>query len=707
MSARCVCCFFVAFAFTFSVHAQGRAAKLDQSALAASKAPRGTIWLDSLDLSYIEQGWGQPQKGRSVEKHPLTIGGQVFRHGVGTHAVSEWNIELKGAAQRFVSYVGVDDDTDKKGSVTFEVVVDGKKVAESGRMAGGDAPKRIEVDLRGAKRMSLLVGDADDGVDYDHADWAGAVIVLLPGATDRPQSDGLSEDAAVVPAIIHPESPLPAIHGPRIVGTTPGRPFMFLVPATGEKPLTFSAKNLPEGLSLDAATGIISGSLPLEGVIEGALPEHVGIKPGETVTITASAMRIPESKTVVKIEVKNRLGSARRELTIVGGRHKLALTPPMGWNSWNCWASAVSDAKVRAAADAMTKSGLAAHGFQFVNIDDCWEIKPGSNDPMLSGPARDANGEIRTNKKFPNMKALADYVHSKGLKLGIYSSPGPKTCAGFEASYRHEAQDARSYARWGVDYLKYDWCSYGDLVPKPDRAAAMKPYQVMGAALDECGRDIVFSLCQYGKNEVWTWGAKVGGNCWRTTGDIRDTWTSMSGIGFKQNGHEKYAGPGHWNDPDMLVVGKVGWGPSLHPSRLTPNEQLTHISLWCLLSSPLLIGCDMSGMDPFTLALLTNDEVLDVNQDPLGKPAGRVMQTGQTEVWSRPLFDGTTAVGLFNRGRKAATVKVQWPDLWPNGGMPERVPVRDLWQHKDLGEQSGGYEATVPAHGVVLIKVGK
>ena len=661
MSARHVCCFFVAFALSVSVHPRGRAAELDQAALAASKAPSGTIWLDSLDRSYIDQGWGQPRKGRSVENHPLTIGGQVFRHGVGTHAVSEWHIELKGAAERFVSYVGVDDETDKKGSVTFEVLVDGKKVAESGRMVGGDAPKRIEADLHGAKRMSLLVGDADDGVEFDHADWAGAVIVLVPGAAERPQSEGLTEGSTTVPAIIHPESPQPAIHGPRIVGSTPGRPFLFLIPATGEKPLSFFANNLPEGLEIDAETGIIRGMLKQSGTTD------------------------------VVLEVKNAGGTSGRHLTIVGGQHKLALTPPMGWNSWNCWATAVSDAKVRAAADAMAKSGLAAHGFQFVNIDDCWEGD------------RDAEGNIETNQKFPDMKALADYVHSKGLKLGIYSSPGPKTCARYEGSYKHEAQDARSYARWGVDYLKYDWCSYKQIAPKPDRAAAMKPYQVMRGALDECGRDIAFSLCQYGNNEVWTWGAEVGGNCWRTTGDISDSWNSMSGIGFKQNGHEKFAGSGHWNDPDMLVVGKVGWGPSLHPSRLTPNEQLTHISLWCLLSSPLLIGCDMNSMDPFTLALLTNDEVLDINQDPLGIPAGRIAQNGQTEVWARPLFDGTRAVGLFNRGRQEAKVWVGWHDLKGAG----RLPVRDLWQHKDLGEPADGYEASVPAHGVVLIKVGK
>ncbi len=675
----------IAFAACFLPSA--RAAELDQTVLSGAKAPEGTIWLESLDLSKIEQGWGQPHAGRSVDNNPLKIHGQEFRHGVGTHAMSEMHVDLHGAAERFVSMVGVDDEVSQKGTVTFEVWVDSKKVAESGRMETGDAPKRLQADLHGAKRLSLLVGDCGDGISFDHADWAGAVLVLAPGAAQRPQTTAIPDVAAVPPPdIVHEESPLPAIHGPRIVGSTPGRPFLFLIPATGEKPLHFAANrgkfgppgfdipfpgetaldDLPQGLTLDPATGIITGSLTQSGT------------------------------TMVNIEVTNAHGTANRTLTIVGGEHKLALTPPMGWNSWNCWASAVSDAKVRAAADAMAASGLAAHGFQYVNIDDCWEGN------------RDARGEIQTNQKFPDMKALADYVHSKGLRMGIYSSPGPKTCGGYEASYRHEAQDAATYAKWGVDYLKYDWCSYDDIARNPDRAALMKPYQVMRKGLDDCSRDIVFSVCQYGMGNVWKWGAEVGGNCWRTTDDITDNWGSLSSIGFNQDGHEKYAGPGHWNDPDMLVVGKVGWGPSLHPTKLKPNEQITHISLWCLLSSPLLIGCDMSGIDKFTLALLTNDEVLDINQDPLGKPAGRILKDGNNEVWARPLFDGTMAVGLFNRGGLTATIKVSWSDLKLNGPRPANgYPVRDLWLHKDLGVQADGYEASVPPHGTVLIKVGK
>jgi len=292
-------------------------------------------------------------------------------------------------------------------------------------------------------------------------------------------------------------------------------------------------------------------------------------------------------------------------------------------------------------------------------------------------------------------------VHSLGLKIGLYSGPGPLTCGGCIASYQHEQQDAQSYGEWGFDYLKYDWCSYGEIEKGNTLAGYMKPYQVMRAALDKVPRDILYSLCQYGMGNVWEWGDQVGGNCWRTTGDITDTWTSMAGIGFSQAGHEKYAGPGHFNDPDMLVVGKVGWGPSLHPTRLTPNEQYTHISLWCLLCSPLLIGCDMTQMDDFTMNLLTNDEVLEVSQDPLGRQASRVSKEGTAEVWAKDMEDGSKVVGLFNRSELEAPVKITWQAL----GISGKQMLRDLWRQKKLGEFRDQFEAKVPRHGVVLVRI--
>ncbi len=624
----------------------------------ANAQDAGRLALETLDLSKVTQGYGDAHARRSVNDNPLTIKGTVYLTGLGTHADSSFLIDLKGAATAFESWVGVDDETGGKGSVVFEIYVDGKKVADSGLMHGGDAPKRLTAPLTGAKRLTLKVTDGGDGVSYDHADWAGAFLTLADGVAAKPE-------AATVPVVpprmtVPPLDPKPAIHGPRITGATPGRPFLFLIPATGTPPLTFAAKNLPAGITLDKTTGILSGALLKNG------------------------------STDAQIMVRNAQGRASRKLTIVGGVRQLSLTPPMGWNSWNCWAGAVDDAKTRQSTDAMLASGLAAHGFQYINIDDTWEAQ------------RDAKGEILTNAKFPDMKALSDYVHGKGLKIGIYSSPGPKTCGGYEASYQHEEQDALTYAKWGMDYLKYDWCSYSDIAKNPDLDAMKQPYRVMRAALDKTSRDIVFSLCQYGMGDVWQWGPEVGGNCWRTTGDINDSWGSLYGIYSAQDGHEKLAGPGHWNDPDMLIVGRVGWG-NPHPSRLTPNEQILHISMWCLLASPLLIGCDMAQLDPFTIALLSNDEALDINQDTLGQPAGRRAKSGEGEVWARPLADGTTAVGLLNNGVEEEDVTANWSDL----GLRGRQPVRDLWLHKDVGAFADKYTVRVPAHGAILLKIGK
>jgi hypothetical protein len=486
---------------------------------------------------------------------------------------------------------------------------------------------------------------------------ATGFVCLVLSAIPAGAADPTNAQCAAI--LTPPESPQPRINGPSVFGARPGHPFFYHVPVTGRPPIILTASGLPAGLNFDAAAGEISGVAPQAGEYQ------------------------------VKLRAQNVLGGDEKTLKIVIGK-KIALTPPLGWNSWNCFAEAVDDGKIRAAADAMERSGLIQHGWTYINIDDCWE------------GGRDAGGNIQSNGKFPDMKALADYVHSKGLKIGLYSSPGPKTCAGFEASWKHEEQDARQYAAWGFDYLKYDWCSYSDVVDKslPELDRLMKPYQVMEAALLKQDRDIVFSLCQYGMGNVWKWGAKVGGNCWRTTDDIEDTWDSMSGIGFKQNGHEKWAGPGHWNDPDMLVVGKVGWG-HLHPTRLTPDEQYTHVSLWCLLSAPLLIGADMSQLDPFTFNLLANDEVLAVDQDAEGRQASRKAMRGKTEIWAKTLADGSKAVGLFNCGEQAADVTARWADL----GLRGKCQVRDLWRQKDQGPFAGSYAATVPPHGVRLLRV--
>jgi alpha-galactosidase len=361
----------------------------------------------------------------------------------------------------------------------------------------------------------------------------------------------------------------------------------------------------------------------------------------------------------------------------------LAKTPPMGWNSWNKFRNQVSDKMVREMADAIVKSGMKDAGYIYVNIDDTWE-----------SARRDANGNIQTNNKFPDMKALADYIHSKGLKLGIYSSPGPKTCAGYLGSFQHEEQDAKTYASWGIDYLKYDWCSASQVYDEQQSTMA-NAYAKMGLALLNSGRPIVYSLCQYGQRDVGEWGEKVGGNLWRTTGDISDRWESMNNIGFNlQVGREKFAGPGHWNDPDMLEIGNGG---------MTDEEYRTHMSLWCLLASPLLAGNDIRDMSKNIADILMNKEVIAVDQDKLGKQAARVAKDGDLEVWARPLSDGGFAVGLFNRGGTAAKVTAKWSDIGTKGSHK----VRDLWQHKDLGSMKDEFSAEVPMHGVVMIKVAK
>ena len=356
----------------------------------------------------------------------------------------------------------------------------------------------------------------------------------------------------------------------------------------------------------------------------------------------------------------------------------LAKTPPMGWNSWNHFHATIDDAAVRGVADALVSSGMKDAGYVYVNIDDTWE------------GTRDANGNIQSNSKFPDMKALADYVHSKGLKLGIYSSPGPKTCAGYEGSYLHEAQDAKTWASWGIDYVKYDWCSASVMFKSEDEHAV---YQIMGDALRTTGRPIVFSLCQYGQQSVQTWGAQVGGNLWRTTGDISDNWQSMSRLGFDtQTALTDFAGPGHWNDPDMLEIGNGG---------MTDTEYQTHMSLWSMLAAPLLAGNDLRTMSPATHDTLTNSEVIAIDQDKGGHQGYRVTKDGDKEVWARPLANGDLVVGLFNRGGSAAPIAADWSDLKLSG----KHKVRDLWQHKDLGSMTDSISADVPSHGVVLVRI--
>nr|WP_262901568.1 glycoside hydrolase family 27 protein [Candidatus Sulfidibacterium hydrothermale] len=363
----------------------------------------------------------------------------------------------------------------------------------------------------------------------------------------------------------------------------------------------------------------------------------------------------------------------------------LALTPPMGWNSWNTFQCNINEKLIKETADAMVKSGMLAAGYKYLIIDDCWQV------------GRDKNGNIIADPvKFPSgIKALADYIHSKGLKFGIYSDAGTKTCQGRPGSRGYEFQDARTYARWGVDYLKYDWCHHGT-------QNAEASYRLMAQALRAAGRPIVFSICEWGTNKPWLWGKKAGGNLWRTTEDILNCYdcrNDWGGMGFVhildlQVGLQAYAGPGHWNDPDMLEVGNTG---------LTVEESRSHFSLWAILAAPLIAGNDIIHMSDTIRDILTNREVIAVDQDPLGKEGTRVKKEGDLEVWARQLADGSRAVVLFNRGEKKAKIAFQWTDIgYPN---TLKAEVRDLWKHENLGKFKGSFSAEVGKHSVVMVKV--
>jgi len=363
----------------------------------------------------------------------------------------------------------------------------------------------------------------------------------------------------------------------------------------------------------------------------------------------------------------------------------LALTPPMGWNSWNKFACNVNEQVVRDTADAMASSGMREAGYRYVVVDDCW-----------AGP-RDANGFITPDKdRFPSgIKALANYVHSRGLKFGIYSDAGRFTCGGRPGSQGHEYQDALSYARWGVDYLKYDWCSTGD-------RNAQEAYALMADTLRASGRPIVLSMCEWGTAKPWLWAKNVG-NLWRTTGDIWDSFSTkdkahdwahpMTEIVDMNEPLWPHAGPGHWNDPDMLEIGNGG---------MTATEYRSHFSLWAIMAAPLMAGNDVAHMDEATRTILLNKEVIAVDQDALGKQGRRVLKQGDSEVWVKPLSGGARALLLFNRGDTPTVIRATADQV----GLTGRARVRDLWAHKDLARWSGSIQATVEPHGVAMFRVG-
>jgi len=481
--------------------------------------------------------------------------------------------------------------------------------------------------------------------------------------------------------ILTPKSgPKPKINGPKVFGVRPGHPIIFTIPVSGSRPLAISAEHLPKGVTVNAKTGKISGSIAKKGDY------------------------------IITLKAKNKSGETKRSFKIIVGE-TIALTPPMGWNSWNIYASKVTQDLVLANAKAMANSGLINHGWSYMNIDDVWQGKRGGEFYAI----------LPDSATFPNMQALCDTVHEMGLKMGIYSTPWTESYGHhiggssqnreglFERTkenikrnkklfpyaigqYTFWDKDVKQWAKWGFDYLKYDW----NPIEVPETKA-------MYDQLRNSGRDIVFSLSNSTPFASIPELSKIA-NAWRTGGDIRDNWKSLKSRLLTQDKWAPYASPGHWNDPDMMVVGWVGWGKCPRPTNLTPDEQYSHMSAWCLQSVPLLLGCDMTKLDDFTLSLLTNDEVIAVNQDPLGKQATVVSREDSSGVLAKDMEDGSKAAGLFNlTDGVTRKITLKWSDL----GIKGKYIVRDLWRQKDLGIFKDEFSAEVNPHGVVMVSIRK
>ncbi len=637
-------------------------------ALGTSLQADETVWLASLDLSKMSSGWGEAKADIGVEGYPMSIGGREFEHGVGTHAPSVMHIDLAGGSKRFTALVGVDDEVKGHiGSVTFRIYGDGKKLFDSGVKKADEKATAVDVDLTGIKTMILAVGAAGDNISYDHGDWADAKFTVTgrkPRAIDRPIEK---------PFLLTPKpGPAPKINGPKVYGYRPGRPFLYRIPCTGDRPMTFAAENLPDSLQLDANTGIITGKAPSQ-----------------------------RGEYEVTLQAKNTKGSDRRTLRIVVG-DTLALTPPMGWNSWYIHYLRVTEQDMRAAADVMISSGMADFGYQYVNIDDCWMKRKGDE------PYRDGNKAMLPNAKFPDIRGMVDHIHAKGLKAGLYTSPGPWTCAGYLGSHEHERIDAEKYAEWGFDFLKYDWCSYTSVATGEGQEKLTRPYKKMGDILRTLDRDIVLNLCQYGMGEVWKWGGATGGHCWRTTGDLGlqggGALPGFYHIALSNARHDQYARPGQWNDPDYILIGWVGdariTGKGV-PTTLTPNEQYCYMSMWCLMAAPLIFSGDMTKLDEFTVNVLCNAEVIEVDQDPLGRQAKILRQSDEELVLAKPMEDGSVAVGLLNLDETAREMSIDFADLKLEG----KQRVRDLWRQRDIGQFEETFRAKVPRHGVVMVRL--
>lgn len=679
--------------------------------VAGAHAQTNVLYLDDIAPSEftITQGFGNSMRNLSIDGNALQIGSQTFADGIGTHAGSYWGLYLGGNATRFQAMVGVDDEVGGgRGSVEFKVVGNGKVLWNSGVMSQGDFAEAIDIDVTGVQRLHLFVTDGGDGINYDHADWANARITS--------QATSLIAQRATDEYLLTPAPGLsPRINSPKLFGVRPGSPFLFQVAATGEKTgVTYSASGLPAGLAINSSTGSITGTIS----------------------------DLTKTSYDVDLQVTNYYGSANQKLRVQVG-DDIQLTPAMGWNTWYNYSEALSEEGIRAQAQAMHDSGLVDHGWTYINMDDCWQgprapVDPNDNrvDLALQGKERFGNG-YETANGDGDLTSMVDFIHSLGLKAGIYSTPWVGSYAGFRGGsadnpdgtyddqipledriqpnqiygrsngagqlgkhyvgYWFMDKDAQQWADWGIDYVKVDW--------NPNDVAQSQ--QIL-ENLKDSGRDIVLSLSNSAPMSAVAGGIDELANSWRTGGDIGDTWSSIS-RGFNQDSWAQFASPGHFNDPDILQLGMLGHpnryndGPEdLTATRLTPNEQYAHVSLWALLSAPLMIGGDLTQLDPFTLNLLTNDEVIAVNQDPSGRQATRVLTDGDFIVMGKRLEDGSLAFGVFNTGTSTALYDLDLSqlDIFSVGGLR----LRDLWREDDLGTYSGSFETAVEPHGVMLIR---
>jgi len=657
------------------------------------------VYVDSLDLSGGYAGMGKRiQVRRSVDGNPLRMRGVAYDHGFGTHPESAVAFRLNGKVAEFKATVGVDDDAkdvrpagDWVAEARFRVWADGKIVWRNESVMQNQQPVEVAVALDGVREVVLETssGGLWKGFEKTNADWANARFVCGDNAAVEPIKDPalVAQSGILTP----PENESPQFNGADIWGVRPGHPVIFRLAVSGVRPMRFSAKDLPAGVMLDAEKGILGGVAP----------------------------RTPGNYDI-ELAAENGKGAAKRTIRLAVGE-TLALTPPMGWNSWNIWGPDFNGEHARTAARALVDSGLADHGWAYVNLDDFWEMNNSENckRPELRGAARDENGMIRSNPSFPDMRGMTDFIHSLGLKAGLYSSPGPTTCGGCEGSWGHEMQDATRWAEWGFDYVKYDWCSYDKVLTDDGRRGENwwddakwmtarsdgkeRPFRLMGDCLKRQNRDIVFSLCQYGIGRTQEWGREAGGNCWRTFDDMKDCWAWMDqAIDSRINGeYWRFSGPGFWADPDMMIVGLQDCFGSIHPTFLTPNEQYVHVSVWAMIGSPLLIGCDLTRLDAFTRSLLVNDMVIAISQDRLGKVAKRIRHDDLADVWVRPLSGGDMAVGLVNRYPLAREISVPFSDLGISGSWY----ARDCWTHACLGQWSDRFVALVPPHGIKLIRM--